>query len=261
MIGDKKRLRQILVILVGNALKFSTQGQIRVDINVLSICNHSQPRLVICVQDSGPGIPDDKLQDIFDPFTQADGSYIRKYQGAGLGLSIVTRLLELMQGSLCIDSCPHEGTTVCASIPIQIPKNTARLSVSDRPRPCNDCLGILLVEDDAINAQISAKILEMLGHRVSIAYDGQQAVEQALTTRFDLIFMDIQMPVMDGVQATKIIRTASGMASSSDIPIVAMTAHALRGEREHFLQAGMNDYLSKPAHIDDIQKIIKSFFP
>ena len=214
--------------------------------------------ILLCVSDTGLGIPDDKLNDIFEPFVQADGSYVRNHQGAGLGLSIVRRLVLLMDGSLTIDSQLGEGTTICLAIPVEQPISPETAPVLTRQKTAaQGSLHILFVEDDPVNLVAGSSLLEKLGHRVTTATNGQEAVQCVQDARFDLIIMDIQMPIMDGVTATRIIRTAR-TACPPDIPIIAMTAYAMDGDEELFLQAGMSAYLAKPVHMEDIRQAIET---
>ena len=256
LMGDETRLRQILFNLVGNAIKFTSEGFVEVDINRLPIHDDTHCRLLICVKDSGPGIPEDRIRDIFEPFVQVDGSCLRQHQGAGLGLSIVRRLASLMNATLAVDSSPDRGTAFFVSLPLRFPCPQDNEAQQDKraPEPPASCR-ILMAEDDEVNLLSGRKMLEKLGHTVLCARNGKEALELLVEEDFDMIFMDIQMPVMDGVEATRAIRGAMG--PKAGIPIVALTACAMNGDRDNFIEAGMNDYLSKPVAMDSLRESIE----
>jgi PAS domain S-box-containing protein len=257
LIGDETRLRQILFNLVGNAMKFTQRGEVSVEISQLLPRSASERRVLLCVNDTGPGIPENRLKDIFEPFVQVDGSYVREHQGAGLGLSIVRRLVRMMRGNLSLDSTLGEGTSICVSLPLRVPQTRTSTAQSGRTEDCVlPACRILLAEDDEVNLWAGRKILEKLGHRVTPAANGREVLDLLARQDFDLIFMDIQMPVMDGVEATRAIRQDELLGAKSAIPIIAMTAYAMTGDREVFLRAGMNDYLSKPVQMDGIRQVI-----
>ncbi|SFL31647.1 PAS domain S-box-containing protein [Desulfomicrobium norvegicum] len=254
-VGDEMRLRQILFNLVGNAIKFTEHGRIAVEISALPSNAQKECRLLLCVFDTGTGIPDDRLKDIFEPFVQVDGSFVRQHQGAGLGLSIVRRLTLLLGGNLAVDTGPGEGTAICLSLPLSIPK-PAEPQIQ-APSAANSPRRILLAEDDEVNLLTSLKMLQKLGHTVTAVMNGQEALDALARQDFDLIFMDIQMPVLDGVEATRIIRKSRELGAKAAIPIVAMTAYAMAGDRETFLQAGMTDYLAKPVSREALIQVIE----
>jgi two-component system, sensor histidine kinase len=251
-------VRQILFNLVGNAVKFTQSGVVRVEAVPLSSMTDPLFRLLFIVRDTGAGIPDDQLKSIFEPFVQGEGSFVRRYQGAGLGLSIVARRVKLLDGQLAIESEPGQGTAVYVSLPFAMP------SLADRegftrpcpPKPQGDALRILFAEDDSVTRLTVKKLLEKAGHAVSVAVNGREALEQLERAPFDLILMDIQMPEMDGVEATRIIRFADRFESVREVPIIAMTAYAMSGDRERFLGAGMDGYIAKPVDIDQLKALI-----
>ena len=249
LVGDETRLRQILFNIVGNAIKFTPEGSISVEISLLPCPVEQSCRIFISVSDTGIGIPDDRQKDILEPFTQVDGSYVRSKQGAGLGLAIVKRLVGLLGGSLCIDSDLGTGTTFYVALQFKVATTTSTVNGYFNPMTENGIppgLNILVVEDEQINRIVACKTLNKLGCKTTMAIDGRNGLEKLAEFDFDLILMDIQMPVMDGVAATKAIRSAPEFVSKSNIPIIAMTAHAMLGDRETFLEAGMNDYVAKP---------------
>uniref|UniRef100_I2Q4S9 Sensory/regulatory protein RpfC n=1 Tax=Desulfovibrio sp. U5L TaxID=596152 RepID=I2Q4S9_9BACT len=259
LVGDEARLRQILFNLVGNALKFTEKGSVTVEAVALGEKDAAPARVLFTVTDTGIGIPSDRLRDIFEPFVQAEGSYTRRFQGAGLGLSIVKKLVGLMGGSLEIDTAPGEGTTCYLSLPFRHtggpPARTAE--AGDRPRSqARERLRILFVEDDAVNQMTGKRMLEKLGHAVVAAGDGREAVDCFLRQAFDLIFMDIQMPRMDGVEATRAIRGAGAPGRRTDLPIIALTAYAMTSDREKFLAAGLDDYVAKPIELHMLEEAI-----
>ncbi len=255
-VGDESRLRQVLFNLVGNSIKFTHTGSVRIEVSPLPF-TLKLSRILVCVTDTGSGIPDGRLDDIFKPFVQGEESYVRHHQGAGLGLAIVKRLVNMMGGCLCIENA-QEGTTICFSLPLQPfhPLTTpAELPKSGSAQPLTG-LKILLVEDDAVSMFAARRVLEKAGHLVTGATDGSQVLEILRSGDFDLILMDVQLPVMDGVQATTLIRSDPALGDKARIPIIAMTAYAMSGDREKFLAAGMNDYIAKPVSAAELTNIL-----
>jgi len=253
--GDAARLRQVIFNLVGNALKFTDQGFVRVELTALPPQGLEQCRILFSVMDTGIGIPSEKQQNLFTPFFQVEGAYTRRYQGAGLGLAIVRRLVELMGGHITLDSVFGEGTAVHVALPLGLPESEAAAltSVEDfEPLPA---MRVLLAEDEPINALAASRMIEREGHEVIVAENGRQVLDLLEERDFDVILMDIQMPVMDGEETTRAIRS-SGKAYTS-IPIIALTAYSMSGDREKFLTAGMNDYLSKPFKIEELRKTFR----
>ena len=245
LIGDPMRLRQILINLVDNAIKFTARGAITLKVAV-EPDTESGRRLRFSVKDTGMGIPPEKQGVIFEAFAQVDGSTTRNYGGTGLGLAIASQLVEQMHGSIWIESVVGEGTTFHftahfglgqTSLPPEVP---APVSIPPAPvatHPLGASLRILLAEDNVINRALAAAILAKRGHSLLLAENGRQAVEAAAREPFDLIFMDVQMPEMDGFEATRLIREAE-QATGRHTPIAAMTAHAMAGDRERCLAAG-----------------------
>ena len=260
LIGDETRLMLILFNLVGNAIKFTEKGAIRVEIAPLPQAGKANARVLFTVSDTGIGVTEDLLKDIFEPFVQAEGSFNRRFQGAGLGLSIVRRLVKMMGGDLAIDSTKGEGTTIYLSLPFKLPlANQARTEqLPPVPLPLAEKrLRLLFAEDDEENLHTGKLMLEKLGYSVTTATNGQEALKLLAEQDFDLILMDIQMPVMDGVEATKFIRGGQAGHDKSNIPIIAMTAYAMVGDKEKFLAAGMNDYISKPVDMEVLKGVIE----
>ncbi|GAB6113276.1 PAS domain S-box protein [Desulfomicrobium salsuginis] len=257
LVGDETRLRQILFNLVGNAMKFTQRGAVSVEISPLLPRSASECRILLCVNDTGPGIPENRVKDIFEPFVQVDGSYVREHQGAGLGLSIVRRLVRMMRGDLALDSTLGEGTTICISLPLRVPQGRMPVAQDGQEAGCPlPACRIILAEDDEVNLWAGLKILEKMGHSVTPAANGREVLDHLARQDFDLIFMDIQMPVMDGVETTRAIRQDESLGNKASIPIIAMTAYAMTGDREVFLAAGMNDYLAKPVRMEGIRQVM-----
>ncbi|NDY56527.1 response regulator [Desulfovibrio sulfodismutans] len=259
--GDPGRIRQVLYNLMGNALKYTDSGSVRLRVFPLpEIPGRAGTRLCFDISDTGVGIPGDKQARVFEAFTQADGSYTRKYGGTGLGLSIVRRLVDLMGGSVFLCSQEGVGTRVRVTIPDQSPPECPRqqpISLGTMDREAGRGWRILVVEDDPVSQFAASRYLTKLGYRTECANNGQQALEALRTGHFDLILMDIQMPVMGGLNAAAIIRTDATFRDHADIPIIAMTAHAMLGDREQFLQAGLSGYVSKPVELSELKQAIE----
>ncbi len=242
-VADKGRLRQILFNLVGNASKFTDSGQIKVEAYPLPLSlPDGRVRLFFSVSDTGIGIPDDKVGSVFDPFTQVDGSFTRKYQGTGLGLGIVRRLASLMGGNVAVMSEEGKGTTVTFTLLVDGAEEVLNGSAAVNANAESFRLSILLAEDERVNQIVAKHLLGKLGHEVVCVENGLKAVEVLRKVRFDCILMDIQMPGLDGMETTRVIRDTLHL----DLPIIALTAHAMKGDKERFLEAGMNGYVSKP---------------
>ncbi|MEL7640764.1 MAG: PAS domain S-box protein [Solidesulfovibrio sp.] len=250
LIGDEMRIRQILFNLVGNALKFTATGGVRLEISSLAPLSETRVRLLFCVADSGVGIPDDKLDSVCDPFTQAEQSYTRSQQGAGLGLTITKRLVDLMHGTMTIESELGLGTTVYLTLPAGLPASRAAVAVAGAAAAPPGACHVLLAEDDKVSQISTRRLLEKAGYRVTAVDDGRQALEAMRREAFDCLLLDVQMPVLDGVTATKRIREGADGTLDRDIPIVALTAYAMSGDREIFLKAGMDAYLPKPVDLE-----------
>jgi len=256
LIGDATRLTQIMVNILGNALKFSENGSLKIKVSIASSSNNSM-MLKFRVSDQGIGIEAEKLGKIFDRFNQADDSITRNYGGTGLGLSIVKDLLEIQKGTIEVDSKVGEGTSFTFKIPYLISDEsfigeTVRYKVIE-PEWAGKSIHILVVDDNVMNQDLMANVLGYWGFSFSIASNGREAIEQVKIGHFDLILMDIQMPEMDGYSATVYIRTELHL----DIPIIAMTAHAMSGEREKCISLGMNDYISKPVNEQELLDLIE----
>lgn len=252
-IGDPVRLNQILINLISNAIKFTHAGSIRVLISTDKI-KDGKHFLRFDISDTGIGIPKDKLQTIFESFSQADASVTRKYGGTGLGLTIVRQLVEMQSGSIRVISQENEGSTFTAIIPY-FPGNVEPVSSKGLHSPqtksqqLENCF-VLLVEDNDINRLYASSILKMWGCRFETAENGVVALEKVRNFDFDVVLMDIQMPVMDGFETTKAIRQSDSQKKS--VPIIALTANATQKDIEKCLAAGMNDCIIKPFTQDDL---------
>ncbi len=263
IIGDATRLQQIINNLIGNAFKFTKQGHVSLEVHPLPPVTPGTTRVLFAISDTGIGIPEDKFETLFQPFTQVSEGYRREYQGAGLGLSICKRLVELMGGSISVESEVGVGTTMHFCITFGLPERAevSHASETAQQKPLPRHLTILLAEDDAVNRIATFKLLERLGHTVLAVDDGLQALEEVRKASFDLVLMDIQMPEMDGVAATKAIRQGLAGLDKADLPIVALTAYAMAGDREIFLEAGMNDYLTKPVELVALWGVLDRLAP
>ena len=259
LVGDEARIRQILFNLVGNALKYTDQGGVTVSLEPMDPAEGASPGVSIGVRDTGVGIPEDMLAGVFEPFSQVEGSHSRRYEGAGLGLAIVRRLADLMHATIDVESSPGRGTAVRVALPLRAADHVPGVIEAGSGVPGDHALRnlrILLAEDEAINQLATSTLLRKAGHDVTIAENGREVLDLVRTRDFDCVLMDVQMPVMSGVEATRRIRTSPEFAAVRDLPIIALTAHAMSGDRESFLEAGMNGYLSKPVRLDDLAKVM-----
>jgi len=257
VMGDKHRLKQILLNLIGNSIKFTTKGHVTLHVSCETSVN-DMADFSIKVIDSGIGIEQEKSNDLFESFTQADTSTTRKYGGTGLGLAITKELTELMHGSLSIDSTPGEGSTFSLHIklPVAVDISTEK---QELPKEVLKFKGhILLVEDNQVNQLVAGTMLKNLGLDVSCAENGQLAIEAFLNDDFDLILMDCQMPVMDGYTATAEIRK---LDSGKNIPILALTANVLPEDIERCRMSGMNDCMHKPVELPMLEQTLKQWLP
>lgn len=268
VIGDPTRLRQILVNLVGNAVKFTSQGEISISVSAVNE-GDSHALISFEVRDTGIGIPPDYTDRIFESFTQGDGATTRKFGGTGLGLSIVKQLVEMMDGGISVESTPGKGSVFRFTVRLE---RAAHGELPPFPpiegspfvnAVQTECLNehqwdILVAEDNQVNQEICRAILETLGCRVSIVSNGREAVDAVVQGRYDLVFMDYQMPGMDGVEATRLIRERED-GSGGRTTIVALTAHAIEGYRQHCMEQGMDDYLAKPFTMEDMKEMLNAW--
>jgi CheY-like chemotaxis protein len=255
LVGDPDRLRQTLFNLIGNAVKFTAKGGVYLIVERDS--TEAGATLRFAVRDTGIGIPRDKQQLIFEAFRQADGSTTRKYGGTGLGLAISSRLVDLMGGKIHVESETGRGSTFFFTAHFGLAavgagakpthstslKNMLEASLGDGAPAVN--LRILLAEDNPVNQRLAKRLLERRGHSVELAASGREAIEWLERESFDLILMDLQMPDMDGLEATAMIREREKVRGGRT-PIVALTAYTMKGDRERCLEAGMDNYINKP---------------
>ncbi|PTT28969.1 response regulator [Pseudomonas sp. HMWF021] len=254
--GDPTRIRQILVNLVGNALKFTERGQVSIEAQWQSL-DHELLWFTCSVRDSGIGISSESLELMFNAFQQADSSISRRYGGTGLGLPIARTLAERMGGTLRAQSEEGQGSVFTLEIPLALYKQTLPQLAAPRSTNGNghgEGRNVLLVEDNPVNQTVIEAMLRSLGFTVAVATDGAQAVRRAEGNDFEVILMDCRLPVIDGYEATRQIRQLPGRG---EVPIIALTANALQGDRETCLAAGMNDYLAKPFKRNDLQQILQ----
>ena len=259
LFGDGAKTRQILLNLVGNAVKFTTNGGLHVDV---MLTRKNQPDktawVLLTVADQGCGMAQDELNTLFKPFIQVENSYTRKFGGAGLGLSIVAKLVSLMGGTVCVESEREQGACFYVALPYAYNDDLPAEVVPQRclEDNCDLKAKVLLVEDEMVNQIVVSKLLKKLDYDFVVAANGFQAIEQLQREPFDLVLMDIQMPEMNGMEATEAIRN-SGLPYAG-VPIIALTAHAMAGDRDKFLAAGMDDYVSKPVDMQNLRNVILS---
>jgi len=259
VVGDPTRLRQVVVNLIGNAVKFTEAGEVELSARVVERAE-GRARIAFAVRDTGIGIPADKQRAIFEAFSQADGSTTRRFGGTGLGLAISRRLVEAMGGTLEVESTEKAGSTFsfeawfgAADSPRAAdagPTQEAVTATSSTPTSSGG--RVLIAEDNPINQQVMVKMLTRLGYQVQVAEDGYQTVDEVRAGAWELVLMDVQMPNLGGIDATRILRE-----EGHTLPIVALTAAAMKGDRERCLEAGMNDYVTKPVQRDALQATIE----
>jgi CheY-like chemotaxis protein len=270
-VGDPGRLRQILINLIGNAVKFTEHGSVNVHVRCMP-AEEGETKLHFCVHDTGLGISADKQRAIFDAFVQADTTATRQFGGTGLGLTIAAQLTALMGGEIYVESAPGKGSTFHFDVVLraahasdQVPFAPAlnglnaqvHLNGHDagKTHAARTGLRILIAEDNAINARVALRLLEKHGHRPTLVQNGKMAVDALQAEAFDLVLMDLQMPDMDGFEATHAIRELE-KTTGRHVPIVAMTAHAMNGDRERCLSSGMDSYVSKPINQQQLLETI-----
>ncbi len=260
LIGDGHRLRQILINLINNAIKFTHQGEVTVKVDVIASTD-KLTEIQFSVTDTGIGISDEQMSRLFQPFSQADVSTTRKYGGTGLGLVICKQLIDNMNGEINVVSSLNKGSTFIFKLPFKISSITEKKitpthdkEIINTESPVKKDVEILLVEDNEINQLIATRYLQQQGYKTLIAVHGIEALEKLNQQNVDLILMDLQMPEMDGYEATKKIRQQPKWA---DIPIIAMTADAMNDVNEKCLAAGMNDYISKPINVKQLNETLR----
>lgn len=260
--GDAGRLRQIIINLIGNAIKFTESGEISLTVSLQSDSKPNETSLLFAVKDTGIGIAEDKLETIFQAFKQADDSINRRFGGTGLGLSIASQLIKKMGGMLKVESELGKGSIFYFNIhlPIVHADQNKEVNRQRQALKAENRLQVLLAEDNAVNRMLAVHVLKKVGHDVFVAENGHEAVESWQENKPDVILMDMQMPSMDGLEATRIIRERelanTESASIKPTPIIALTANAMPEDKERCLQAGMDDFLSKPFDAQNLLNVM-----
>ena len=261
-IGDPSRLRQVLMNLVSNAIKFTQTGEVAITVEYSS-SEDGRMIAAIAVRDTGIGIAPEHQETIFQKFTQADSSITRRYGGTGLGLSICKRIVEMFGGDIAVESVVGKGSCFTIYLPLTPRHGKKDGTTEEESMQHVETAGrrarILLVEDYWANVLVATAILENLGYEYAVAENGKQALETFCNGEFDGILMDVQMPEMDGIAATEAIRLWEGEQNRTACPIIGMTAHALKGDRERCLRAGMDDYLSKPFQPRELEEKLQRY--
>ncbi len=258
--GDEYRLRQVLFNLVGNAVKFTSRGSVSVDVWAQPVCEPGVTRLLFLVADTGVGIPDELLAHVLEPFNQADASAQRKFQGAGLGLSIVRRLVDLMGGTLAIESEVSQGTKVYVQLPFQIaihrsqtpPEETClreRVTLAVSPMA-------LVIENDEVNRVALAQMLRNLGLTVRVVADAEAGLAALRAAPCDVVLLDIQLPGMNGMEVARTLRTSPEYAELAGIPLIALTAFVMDDHKESIMASGVDAYLVKPVELPDLRAVL-----
>jgi len=263
--ADEGGIRQILINLMANAIKFTQKGHVEIGVQCLDRTGN-ECTLAFRVSDTGIGISKEVQEIIFQEFTQADGTHTREFGGTGLGLAISKKLVETMGGRLAVISEPGKGAEFSFNITVNVEDEPGGRAAGDRNEADSetfDCR-VLLVEDNKLNQMVIQKMLEKLGCLVDVAENGSEALARLRFSlppqerpRYDLILMDIQMPVMDGLRASAMIRAQE--EADARVPIIAITAHAMKGDREKFLEGGLDGYLSKPVRREDLSAVLKQY--
>ena len=256
LIGDRLRLGQVLVNLLSNAVKFTDVGRVTLSTRLVPATSITQAAIRIEVRDTGIGIEPERLSRLFQPFEQGDASMSRRFGGTGLGLAISKRLVELMDGRLWGESQRMAGSTFSLELPLRAaevpapPSRPVKAAVPLAPPARN--LRLLIAEDNPVNQRVASRMLQRLGYKADVVDNGRLAVEAVERQAYDVIFMDVQMPELDGLEATRRIKARTGQ-----VPwIIALTAHALEDDRKQCLSAGMNDFLSKPVQLTELTAAI-----
>ncbi|KAB1440329.1 ATP-binding protein [Pseudodesulfovibrio senegalensis] len=258
IVGDEGKIRQILYNLVGNAVKFTRKGHVTIEVlPVRPLGDTPKEGLRFKITDTGIGIPEHVQQSIFEPFTQGIQPTEQRMAGTGLGLNIVKRLIALLDGTISLESSPGKGTTVTFVIAVEPGSKTIQTLRVSPGNQGSHHFSVLLADDNAINRLSSGKFLEKAGHTVTAVQDGYEVLEQLAANHFDCVVMDIQMPSMNGLDTTRAIRNGTN-GIDPDIPVVALTAHAMRGDREKILECGADDYLAKPVDMDSLVMAVEN---
>ncbi len=263
--GDPTRLRQALTNLCSNAVKFTETGAITIIIDENGTDARGMRRVTLAVRDTGIGVTREQIDAIFQKFVQADNSITRKYGGSGLGLAISKRLIEIMGGSIAVNSVPGKGSTFTITLPLQ--QGTAEdskhapLALTSARKNAPAQGRVLLVEDNYPNVLVASTFLEEFGYSFDVSSNGQHALEQLQNHHYDAVLMDVQMPGMNGWETTRALREEERAHARPRLPVIGMTAHALSGDRERCMDAGMDDYICKPFDANELRSKLKIFIP
>lgn len=262
LIGDPLRIRQILINLAGNAIKFTNKGSVSINVKLLKK-EKNNLKIEFSVEDTGIGISKEKIAYLFESYSQAEKSTARRHGGTGLGLTISKKLVEMMDGTIEVESEIGKGSKFYFIIELKqgktlkaTDKSSIKNQETEKEKTSFKQLSVLIVEDQLINRKIIFQLLKRKGHKITSAENGKIALEKAKSEKFDMIFMDIQMPEMDGLEATKLIRKFE-KDNKTHTPIIAMTAHAMKGDKEVCLAAGMNHYVTKPINPAELYSVIE----
>lgn len=249
--GDSSKLRQILINLLFNSIRFTDEGEVTMSVTLAEDTGLSDTCMIaFMVRDTGIGIPEEKQNSIFENFFLGEDYLTKEYGGAGLGLSISRQLAEVMDGVISVRSTPGEGSEFTLVVPFQIAAQLTEEDTVSQP------LAILLAEDEQVNSIMASRLLKKEGHRVTIVGNGQQAIDALCSSAYDLVLMDVQMPVVNGVQATRIIRNGSVENVPRDLPIIGITAFARTSEKKQFIEAGMDRVITKPYEADELIRAV-----
>lgn len=260
-VGDATRIRQIILNLCSNGIKFTEKGSVAVQVGLAASAQAGHDLVTLTVRDTGIGIAPEKIEAIFDKFVQADSSINRKYGGTGLGLAITRMLADIMGGSIQVSSAPGKGSSFTLTLPLPRERRADAREVGEKAWSIRPDSGgarhILLVEDHAPNVLVATTVLEQFGYTYDVAGNGHEALERIATGNYQLALMDVQMPGMDGLETTRIRRAKEQREGLAHFPIIGMTAHALAGDRDRCVDAGMDDYISKPFDPELLQEKIE----
>jgi CheY-like chemotaxis protein len=261
-VGDADRIRQVLTNLAANAVKFTAQGHVTIAASRIEPAKGGQARVKLSVTDTGIGIPADKIPILFEKFSQADSSVTRKFGGTGLGLAISKQLVELMDGSIHVESTVQAGSSFWIELPLTLDGRSCEPDAESSLQALRESIverfesspaRVLVVEDNPLNQKVAGRLLKRIGIRSDLAVNGLEALRMLHTQAYDVVLMDCQMPEMDGYQATALLRSMEG--PNQRVRVIALTADAVGG-RERCLAAGMDDFISKPVSLDDLIHVL-----
>ncbi|WP_243546668.1 hybrid sensor histidine kinase/response regulator [Pseudodesulfovibrio tunisiensis] len=256
--GDSGKVRQILSNLVNNGVKFTRAGHVLVEVSVREGFRPDLASLRVLVKDTGLGLPEEMAEDLFESFTQVEDPLTRHQGGLGLGLAIVKRLVDILGGTVRCESTKGRGSVFSVDLDFhasEYENEEAAATLAARPL---EGIRILVAEDDLINQRYVTRLLQKMGADVSVVENGEQALKSLAHEPFDIVLMDVEMPLLNGLEATRAIRAGDSGVRDSEIPVIALTAHAMWGDEQRCLHAGMDDYIAKPVDIDTVAAIIQS---